>query len=55
MPSLRMPISYLTMLALAAALASGCRALDPDKERDKAKNAGGNGSMYREPGGTRSP
>ncbi len=42
-----------TMLALMA-LVAGCRALDIDKERDKDRNAGGNGSMYREAGGSRS-
>jgi len=51
MSSLR-PVAFVTMLAIVA-MAAGCRALDVDKERDKDKNAGGNGSMYREAGGSR--
>ena len=52
MPAPRIPISFATMLALAViAFVAGCRALDADKDRDKAKNAGGNGSMYRGAGG----
>ena len=53
MPSLRIPVSFVTLLAVVA-LAAGCRALDTEADRDKAKNAGGNGSMYRDPGGARS-
>jgi hypothetical protein len=48
MPTLRIPALLTTMLALAILTLAGCRALDPDKERDKDRNAGGNGSMYRE-------
>ncbi|HYR00491.1 MAG TPA: hypothetical protein VET86_10640 [Casimicrobiaceae bacterium] len=44
-----------TVLVLALlALAAGCRALDAGADRDKAKNAGGNGTMYRESSGARS-
>jgi hypothetical protein len=45
----------MTMLVLALlAVVAGCRALDADADRDKARNAGGNGTMYREAGGARS-
>ena len=51
---LRTPTCFTTWLVVALmAMATGCRALDVDKERDKDKNAGG-GSMYRDAGGARS-
>jgi hypothetical protein len=50
-PQKPLPLTPLTtMLTLVlVALTAGCRALDADKEHDRDRNAGGNGSMYREP------